>query len=177
MPWPSGWNRWADNAPIDVNDAPRIRLATREDAAAIAALSRVAIEHDLPWRWTPPRVRRSMADSDTNVIVASLGERAFAGFGIMKYGEDAAHLLLLATHVGARRHGVGSAMLLWLERVAVSAGMTRLQLEARERNAAALAFYRRHGWRVTASIAGMYLGVEDGVRLEKPLGSDKAPAP
>jgi len=158
-----------------VSDGLQIRLAASADATAIATLSRTAIEHDLPWRWTPQRVRRSIADANTNVIVAWQGD-AFAGFGIMKYGDDAAHLLLLAVRTGARRHGVGTAILAWLERVALAAGVTRLRLEARERNAAALAFYRHHGWRVTATIAGMYLGVEDGVRLEKAIGPGDAPA-
>jgi [ribosomal protein S18]-alanine N-acetyltransferase len=148
---------------------PLIRLATPDDAVAIAALSRTAIEHDLPWRWTPPRVRRSIADAATNVIVARFDDGTFAGFGIMKYGDDTAHLLLFAVRANERRRGVGTALLAWLERVALAAGVTRLQLEARERNVGALAFYRRHGWRVTASIAGMYLGLEDGVRLVKSL--------
>jgi [ribosomal protein S18]-alanine N-acetyltransferase len=154
--------------------ALQIRLATPADAVAIAALSRTAIEHDLPWRWTPPRVRRSIADAATNVIVARYDDGSFAGFGVMKYGDDAAHLLLFAVRANARRRGVGSALLAWLERVALAAGVTRLQLEARERNAGALAFYRRHGWHVTASIAGMYLGLEDGVRLEKSIGAPPA---
>jgi ribosomal-protein-alanine N-acetyltransferase len=158
-----------------VSEGLLIRLAASADATAIATLSRTAIEHDLPWRWTPQRVRRSIADAATNVIVAWQGD-AFAGFGIMKYGDDAAHLFLLAVRTGARRRGVGSAILLWLERVALAAGVTRLRLEARERNAAALAFYRHHGWQVTATIAGMYLGVEDGVRLEKAIGPGDAPA-
>jgi ribosomal-protein-alanine N-acetyltransferase len=157
-----------------VSDATRIRLATSADAAAIAALSRTAIEHDLPWRWTPQRVRRSIVDAATNVIVARQGS-AFAGFGIMKYGEHTAHLLLLAVHDSARRRGVGSAMVLWLERVALAAGVSRLQLEARESNLAALAFYRRHGYRVTTTIMGMYLGLEDGVRLEKRIWPDDGP--
>ncbi len=148
-----------------------IRLATPRDAAAIAALSRTAIEHDLPWRWLPERVRRSIDDADTNVVVARhAADGVLAGFGIMKYNDDTAHLLLFAVRAGARRRGIGSALLHWLERVALAAGITRLQLEARERNAAALAFYRRHGYRVTTTIVGMYLGVEDGVRLEKSIG-------
>jgi ribosomal-protein-alanine N-acetyltransferase len=158
-----------------VNDELRIRLATSADATSVATLSRTAIEHDLPWRWTPQRVRRSIADAATNVVVAWQGD-IFAGFGIMKYGDDAAHLMLLAVRTGVRRRGVGSAILLWLERVALAAGLTRLRLEARERNTAALDFYRHHGWRVTATIAGMYLGVEDGVRLEKAIGPGDAPA-
>jgi len=36
-----------------VNDGLRIRLATSADATSVATLSKTAIEHDLPWRWTP----------------------------------------------------------------------------------------------------------------------------
>ncbi len=154
--------------------APTIRLATRDDVRAIAALSRTEIEHGLPWRWTPPRVQRAVADARTNVCVAVHGD-ALLGFGIMVYADETAHLSLLAVEPGARRQCVGTALLLWLEQVAGVAGTLRVQLEARCSNVAALAFYRRHGYQQTETIAGMYLGVEDGVRLQKPLGL-QAPA-
>jgi [ribosomal protein S18]-alanine N-acetyltransferase len=147
---------------------PPIRLATRNDVRAIAALSRTEIEHGLPWRWTPPRVQRAVADARTNVCVAVHGE-ALLGFGIMVYADDTAHLSLLAVNPDARRQGVGTALLQWLEQVAGVAGIDRVQLEARRSNAAALAFYSRHGYRQTDTVVGMYLGVEDGVRLEKRL--------
>jgi [ribosomal protein S18]-alanine N-acetyltransferase len=147
-----------------------IRLATRADARAIAALSRTEIEHGLPWRWTPPRVQRAVADARTNVCVAVHGDGSLLGFGIMVYADDTAHLSLLAVNPHARRQGVGSALLRWLEQVADVAGIERVQLEARRSNAAALIFYGRHGYRQTDMVAGMYLGAEDGVRLEKPLG-------
>jgi ribosomal protein S18 acetylase RimI-like enzyme len=149
---------------------PLIRLATRDDGRAIAALSRTEIEHGLPWRWTPPRVQRAVADPRTNVCVARHGDGSLLGFGIMVYADDTAHLSLLAVNPSARRRGVGSALLLWLEQVAGVAGLERVQLEARRSNAAALAFYGRHGYQQTGTVAGMYLGVEDGVRLEKRLG-------
>ena len=149
---------------------PPIRLATRDDVRAIAALSRTEIEHGLPWRWTPPRVQRSVADARTNVCVAVHGDGSLLGFGIMVYADDTAHLSLLAVSPEARRHGVGTALLLWLEQVARAAGIERVQLEARRSNAAALVFYGRHGYQQTGTVAGMYLGVEDGVRLEKGLG-------
>src|SRR5688572_32640450 len=44
-----------------------VRLATLEDAAAIAALSREYIEHGLPWSWTEARVTLSNRDVNTNV--------------------------------------------------------------------------------------------------------------
>jgi ribosomal protein S18 acetylase RimI-like enzyme len=145
-----------------------LRLAVREDARAIAELSRREIEHGLPWRWTPPRVLRAIRDRGTNVVVA-LEHDLLAGFGVMAYGEDAARLSLLAVDPNARRRGVGTALLLWLERVAGVAGLERIELEARQDNDAALAFYRRHGYQVTETMVGYYLGMEDGVRLRKLL--------
>ena len=153
-----------------------IRLATRNDVRAIAALSRTEIEHGLPWRWTPPRVQRAVADARTNVCVAVQG-RAMLGFGIMVYADDTAHLSLLAVSPEARRQGLGTALLQWLERVARVAGIVRVQLEARHDNAAALSFYRRHAYAQTGTVPGMYLGVADGVRLEKLLVPQAADVP
>lgn len=157
--------------------APTIRLATRDDVRAIAALSRTEIEHGLPWRWTPPRVQRAVADARTNVCVAVQGDGLLLGFGIMVYADETAHLSLLAVDPAARRQGVATALLFWLEQVALVAGIARLQLEARHDNSGALAFYRRHGYTLTGTVPGMYLGVADGVRLEKVLAHQAADAP
>ena len=145
-----------------------IRLATAADAEAIAQLSRAEIEQGLSWRWTPQRVRRSMHDADTNVVVA-VDDARLLGFGIMLYREERAHLCLLAVQPGQRRQGVGTALLAWLEQVARVAGISTLGLEARQDNASALAFYQRQGYRRVAVVAGMYQGVEAGVRLQKEL--------
>ena len=66
-----------------------------------------------------------------------------------------------------RRQGVGSALLAWLERVATVAGITTVRAGSPENNADALAFYRSHGYRFGAAVPGMYLGLENGVRLVK----------
>jgi ribosomal-protein-alanine N-acetyltransferase len=145
-----------------------LQLATAHDAADIAELSRTAIEHGLPWRWTPSRVAASIADRATNVVVARQ-PLVLTGFGIMKYHDEAAHLLLFAVARTHRRHGLGTQMLRWLEKVALAAGLQRIGLEARADNAEALAFYGRHGYVERALVRGMYLGVDDGVRLEKAL--------
>lgn len=151
-----------------------IRLATSADADAIASLSRMEIEHELPWKWTSTRVRRAIADSSTNVAVAYDGKLLVA-FGIMSYRDEVAHLKLFAVHPLARRRGIGTAVLLWLEKVASVAGIGRICLEARHDNASAIAFYGRHGYSVRALIVGMYHGLEDGVRLEKVATGRLAP--
>ena len=152
-----------------------IRLARPADARHIAELSRDAIEHGLPWTWRPGRVLRCLADPSTNVVVARSGP-GLAGFGIMKYLEDEAHLLLLAVQASHRRIGAGSALLAWLMTTAEVAGMAEVSLELRAGNADALAFYGHHGFATAGRSPGYYSGVEDAVRMARVLRSRK-PAP
>ncbi len=147
---------------------PVIDLATRDDAALIARMSRTEIEYGLPWSWTGSRVAQAMRDPETNVAVVRESE-ALAAFGIMRYRETTAHLSLLAVRASRRRAGLGSAVLFWLEHVARTAGIAAIRLEARSDNPAALAFYEHHGYATFARRTGMYFGRVDGHRLEKIL--------
>ena len=143
-----------------------LRLATPADAFAIAALSRAQIEHGLPWTWREPRVRRAIADPDTNAVV--LGPpAAVAAFGLMYHADDDAHLLLLAVHHAQRRQGAGTAVLQWLEASARAAGARRIRVEARLDAVAARSFYSEHGYREGDIVRAMYSGRLDGVRLDK----------
>ncbi len=152
-------------------DASPLRLAVPADAPAIAALSRDRIELGLGWRWTAPRVLRCILDRATNVVVlrGQPGAQSLRGFGIMKYHDDEAHLLLLAVDVHAVRCGIGSAMVAWLEASARAAGIGRIQLEARDTNEAARAFYARLGYRTVQLLPGYYEGREACVQLAKDL--------
>jgi ribosomal-protein-alanine N-acetyltransferase len=115
-----------------------------------------------------PRVLRSIRDAGTNAVVALDGE-TMLGFGIMKYDDEEAHLLLLAVHAAAARRGVGRALVQWLEAVAMVAGVGQVYLEARVANGAARAFYGRLGYREIQHLAGYYQGREAAVRLAKDL--------
>lgn len=147
---------------------PALRLAEHGHAGAIAALSRDRIEHGLGWSWTAPRVQRSIADPASNVIVTGPAGQ-LTGFGIMKYRDDEAHLLLLAVAAHAGRRGIGTALVVWLEGSARVAGIGQVYLEARLTNAAARAFYARLGYREIQTLPGYYRGVEACVRLAKDL--------
>jgi ribosomal-protein-alanine N-acetyltransferase len=149
-----------------------LRLAQRADSAQIAAMSRDLIEHGLSWSWTPRRVLRSIHEPHTNVVVALEGPR-LAGFGIMRYHEDEAHLLLLAVSPADRRRGVGAALVTWLEKAALVSGVGQVYLETRLNNLAARAFYRRLGYREIQTVKGYYQGVESGMRMGKDLWLDR----
>ena len=145
-----------------------IRFATQADAAAIAELARVEIEHGLPWTWTQGRIEYAIASRETNVI--AVGEPgALQGFGMMSYPNDDAHLLLFAVGRAHRRQGIGSRMLRWLEDVALTAGARRIRVECRRENSAARNFYCEHAYHEIAIKPKWYRGLVDGILLEKHL--------
>jgi ribosomal-protein-alanine N-acetyltransferase len=118
-------------------------------------MSRLHIEYGLNWRWTPAKVRRHVRDKETMVLIAS-NEGSIAGFAIMRFGDDQAHLFLLAVQPEYRRSGLGRSMMQWLEKSCRTAGIQVIRLEVRVSNKAALRFYRKLGYRVIARVAGYY---------------------
>jgi len=150
------------------------RLAQRHDALPIARMSRDLIERGLGWSWTPLRVARCIAAADTNVLVAARERGMPLGFGIMKYAEEEAHLLLLAVDPVHARRGLGAALLGWLEDSARVAGVGPVYVEARATNSAARAFYRRLGYGEIQRLPGYYGGIEASVRMAKDLWHEPA---
>ena len=129
--------------------------ASVADALPLALLSRDEIETGLPWRWRPRRLLACIRDDDHVVLVARSGPE-LAGFGVMHYGEQHAHLALLAVAPRWRRAGIGIRLLRWLEETAIVAGLERVDLEVREANQGARAFYERAGYRCFAREPGYY---------------------
>jgi [ribosomal protein S18]-alanine N-acetyltransferase len=147
-----------------------IDLARLADATTIAVMSRDYIESGLGWSWTVPRVRRSIRDQTTNVIVARERERgAISGFAIMSYQDERAHLLLLAVRPRSRRQGIGSALMAWLDETAHVAGIGAIELEVRANNLDARLFYRHFGFVERETLSGYYSGVEPAIRMERNL--------
>src|SRR5262245_61046825 len=90
-----------------------IRPAEPRDAQAIALMSRDFIEAGLGWKYDAARVLRAIRDRDTLAVVACEGGKgaatrgALTGFAIMEFGEERAHLVLLAVRPSHRRLGIG----------------------------------------------------------------------
>jgi [ribosomal protein S18]-alanine N-acetyltransferase len=145
-----------------------LRLARPPEAAVIANLSRDLIEYDLRWRWTPVRVVASIRAPNVNVLIASIHEK-IAAFAIMRYGDDDAHLDLLAVAPPYRREGIGRQLVQWLEKCAVVAGIFNVALEVRAGNEGAQLFYKRMGYRTLAHLPGYYDGIEAALRMGRDL--------
>ena len=146
----------------------KIRLASERDARQIAEMSRDLIEVGLGWSWTEKRVLANIRDKDTNVAVAHNAGRV-TGFVIAKYRADEAHIVLLAVNKASRRKGVGTALMKWIEKTALIAGIGVIYLEARLINTSARKFYQALGYKEFKTERGRYNGVETGVQLGKDL--------
>ncbi|MDH4047042.1 MAG: GNAT family N-acetyltransferase [Gammaproteobacteria bacterium] len=147
---------------------PVIRAAHISEAALIASASRLHVEYGLQWRWTPSRIRQQIRDPETMVLIASV-RGDIAGFAIMHFGDERAHLLLLAVLPQHRRRGIGSAMLRWLEESCKTAGIRHVRLEVRSANRGARDFYARAGYRYLGQISAYYDGRESAAVMARQL--------
>lgn len=141
-----------------------IRLARPTDAQRMARLSRDLIETGLGWSWTPKRVLGSLQRQDTCSIVAEVADPV-AGFAIMEFLDEHAHLSLLAIDPLHQRQGIGRSLVEWLETSARTAGIGIVYVEARVGNQAARDFYRMLGYREMFLMPGYYRGREAAIRL------------
>ncbi len=146
------------------------------DCPLLAAMSQAQVESGLKPAWGAARIRWHVRDADSVVLTARAGATV-AGFAIMRYGEDVAHLNLLAVDPAHRRRGVARALVQWLEETALTAGTFIIGLELRESNEAARALYRALGYRELGQIPGYYQGVESAIRMARDVRARRESAP
>ncbi|TLZ20912.1 MAG: GNAT family N-acetyltransferase [Gammaproteobacteria bacterium] len=153
--------------------AYRLEPARTPEAGLLAVMAREQVESGLRASWDAARIAWHIRHPDSVVLAARAGT-AIAGFAIMRYGDDSAHLNLLAVAPSHRRRGIARRLMNWLEGTALTAGTFTIGLELRAGNLAARAFYASLGYRELGSVPGYYQGVESAIRMERDLRS--APA-
>ncbi len=158
-----------------------VRIAEPGDAQPIAEMSRDLIESGLGWRYDPAHILRAMRRRET-VVIAAAGRQTYVardrpalnGFAIMDFGDERAHLVLLAVQPALRRRGIGRHLVDWLMESAVTAGIASVHLELRADNEAARRFYRALGFSETLLMPRYYNGREAAMRMIRML---RAPGP
>lgn len=145
-----------------------LKLARLRDAQWIARMSRDLVEGGLPWSWTASRVATHIRGQESNVLTAWVGEHS-AGFAIMEFHAERAHLNLFAVDPQYRRFGIGRKLLVWLEETARAGGIFTINLEVRADNFGGRAFYRALGYHEVRTIPGYYSGREAAMRMAHDL--------
>lgn len=150
------WSTWRD-----------VRVAALADAP-YAFNSRLADwENGGEERW---RARLTLPGA-YNVVAVAAGRPVGVVRGVPhKDGTSELHSMWVSPEV--RGQGVGDLLMTAVERWAVGSGATVLELAVFPDNAAAIALYRRHGFRDTDELGGLLRdGVTRELVLAKPLAA------
>jgi ribosomal-protein-alanine N-acetyltransferase len=123
-----------------------------EDAAAVAGILRQAPEAVF---WPEASVKEVLKWKGT-LAIASEADGRVLGFLIGRQAGDEAEILNLAVAPATRRRGEGSSLLNAAFESFRACGVSRVFLEVRESNAAAIAFYSKHGFSQTGKREGYY---------------------
>lgn len=170
-----------------MSELSTLGLAHSDEAREIAEMSRDLIERGLPWSWTPARVQHFITGADSSVVVArnnrrgdprhgnmsSAARRGIEGFAIMHFGDEVAHLNLLAVAPENRRQGLGRQLMDWLTATAIEAGIFRIDLELRTQNDQARAFYEHLEFTGQGMVQGYYQGREAALRMSRHLAKNQ----
>src|SRR2546423_3753238 len=128
------------------------------DARRLAVMSQEFVEAGLRPAWSASRITWHMRHPESIVLTARY-DGATVGFAIMRYGDDVAHLNLLAIDPAHRRRGVARKIMTWLEETALPAGTFIIGLELRATHEAGLAVYSAPGDRGVGRVSGYYPGI------------------
>ena len=137
-----------------------IRAATVADADAIAALLDACGQN-----WTLDHVRSELARETGRHLVREDGRGTILGW----ITEDVAEIDMLAVHPSARRSGLGRELLDAWEADVRTRGASKVWLDVRPSNGAALRLYQGAGYRSTGRRPRYYHDGEDALLLEHTL--------
>jgi len=143
-------------------------FANRSDAATIAQMSRDLVEPGLGWAYRRERIGELIRDPETVTLVARERGRV-VGFAITTFGDERAHLVLLAVGKASQRRGVARRMIHWLVESAAVSGVASIHVELRAHNVPAITLYRAMGFAESLRVPGYYRGREEAIRMVRVL--------
>lgn len=101
-------------------------------------------------------------------LVAERGKEIL-GFILTAHKRTHGHIITIDVVAEHRRAGIGSAILRSAEQNLVASGAREVWLETATNNDAAIAFWRRHGYRTRGRIKGYYPGGLDAFAMSKSI--------
>lgn len=120
----------------------KIRQCARRD---VENIQQILVEAPEAAAWSAAAVDEALNCDERLFLVADI-EAELAGFAVARLITDEAEILNFAVKRAYRRCGVGRRLLEKLFRQLRELGATKVFLEVRESNAAAIAFYRKLGF-------------------------------
>ena len=141
-----------------------LRSYEPHDFAALHKLDQACFPAGISYSKTTLRYFLTLASADCVVAVEGIH---VAGFVLSEENPPLAHIITLDVAERQRRNGVGTALLQQLESNLTARGVRSVLLETAIDNAAAVAFWQRHGYRIEATLKRYYLGRIDAYEMRK----------
>jgi ribosomal protein S18 acetylase RimI-like enzyme len=141
-----------------------LRSYEPHDFAALHKLDQSCFPAGISYSKTTLRYFLTLASADC--VVAADGIH-IAGFVLSEENPPLAHIITLDVDQRQRRNGVGTALLQQLESNLTARGVRSVLLETAIDNAAAVAFWQRHVYRIEATLKRYYLGRIDAYEMRK----------
>ena len=117
--------------------------------------------------WTHGALLGEIYREDSFFAVAACSPRFLVGFAILRQMGSEGELLQIAVDKAARRRGAADALMASALRFARGRALESVFLEVRAGNAAALALYKKHGFKPVRTRKGYYSDpLEDAVVMK-----------
>jgi len=159
---------------LDYNPAMPLTLRSYEphDFAALHKLDQSCFPAGISYSKTTLRYFLTLPSADCTVAEDN---SRIAGFILSEENPPLAHIITLDIDAQHRRHGVGTMLLETQEANLAARGVRSILLETAIDNEAAVAFWKRRGYRIEATLKRYYLGRIDAYEMRKILpGTPKA---
>jgi len=152
---------------------PTLRSYEPHEFAALYKLDQSCFPAGISYSKATLRYFLTLRSADCTV--AEEGGR-IVGFILSEENPPLAHIITLDVDAKHRRNGIGTALLETQEANLASRGVRSILLETAIDNEAAVAFWKRRGYRIEATLKRYYLGRIDAYEMRKILpGMPKAP--
>jgi ribosomal protein S18 acetylase RimI-like enzyme len=153
--------------------AVTLRSYEPHDFTALHRLDQSCFPAGISYSKTTLRYFLTLPSADC--VVAADG-KDIAGFILTEENPPLAHVITLDVAENHRRQGLGSLLLAESEKNLYLRGVRSILLETTIQSEAAVAFWKRHGYRIEAVLKRYYLGRLDAYEMRKVL-SKSSPDP
>ena len=154
---------------------PALRSYEPHDFAALYKLDQSCFPAGISYSKTTLRYFLTLPSADC--AIAELDGR-IVGFILSEENPPLAHIITLDVDARHRQQKIGSMLLETQESNLASRGVRSILLETAIDNEPAVAFWKRHGYRIEATLKRYYLGRIDAFEMRKilPAASKSKPA-
>ncbi|MGA8869494.1 MAG: N-acetyltransferase [Candidatus Acidiferrales bacterium] len=159
------------------SNAFRLREYRAQDFERLYEIDQLCYEPAIAY--SRREVRNYLRFPGANCVVAEAGaaantkkkfhESSIAGFCVTAHEDDWGYIITIDVLEAYRRHGLGSQLLAEAERRLAANGAREIALDTAVNNAAAIAFWQRHGYRILGTRKGYYPGGVDAYAMAKKL--------